>query len=176
MNYLYHIVPKSIIGNILYPLNSLKDIYPDIYEERLKNYAGRESIMQHWIPFLNCLWNDVLQFSAVDPKEVKQALIDAGRYPDFNMTCYQVDPKLLNPENTIVYLYAHENIKDKLMRENFTAYDPEDVSKYSAMPQATKDFYKERIEGGGRVLLFHRIPHILYKGNLEVTNLSTVTV
>lgn len=176
MNYLYHIVPKNLKGNILYPLNSLKELYPDIYEERLKNYAGRESIMQHWIPILNCLWNDVLQISAVDPKEVKQALIDAGRDPDFNMTCYQVDPKLLSPKDTIVYLYAHENVKDKLNLENFTAYNPDEVSKYSSMPQATKDFYKERIDEGGRVLLFHRIPHILYKGKLDVRNLNVVTV
>ena len=124
MIYLYHIVPKNLKGNILYPLNSLKEIYPDIFQARLKNYAGRESIMQHWIPTLNCLWNDVLQFSAVDPKEVKQALIEAGRDPDFNLTCYQVDPKILSPENTIVYLYAHENVKDKLHPGNFIPYNP----------------------------------------------------
>ncbi|MEO8666216.1 MAG: hypothetical protein ABI462_12050 [Ignavibacteria bacterium] len=176
MNYLFHMVPKNIRGNVLYPLNTLKEIYPDIYEQRIKNYAGRESLMLHRIPVLDCLWNDVLHFSAVDPKEVKQALIEAGRDPDFSMTCYQVDPELFATENTIIYLYAHDKVEDKLNRENFTAYDPDDVSKYSPMPQATKDYYKEIIVEGGRPLLFHRVPHILYKGILDIKNLPLITV
>lgn len=176
MNYLYHLVPKNIRGNVLYPLNTLKEIYPDVYEQRLKNYAGRESIMLHRIPVLDCLWNDVLHFSAVDPKEVKQARIEAGGDPDFSMTCYQVDPELLGSENTIVYLYAHAKVTDKLSHENFIAYNSAEVSKYSSMPQATKDYYKEIIGDGGRPLLFHRVPHILYKGVLDTTNLPIVSV
>ncbi|MDZ4710931.1 MAG: hypothetical protein SGI89_01240 [bacterium] len=176
MNYLYHRVPKSVRGNILYPLNTLKEIYPDIYEQRLKNYAGRESIMQHRIPVMDCLWNDVLHFSPVYPGEVKQALIEAGRNPDFEMTSYQVDAKLLTPGNTIVFLYAHDEVKDKLNPKNFTAYNSDEVSKYSSMPQATKDYYKEIIGEGRQPLLFHRIPHILYKGTLDITDLPIVSV
>ena len=36
MNYLYHRVPKKISGTILHPLNSLKNIYPEIYTEEIK--------------------------------------------------------------------------------------------------------------------------------------------
>lgn len=176
MNYLYHRVPKNVRGNVLYPLNTLKEIYPGIYKQRIKNYAGRESIMLHRIPVLDCLWNDVLHFSAVNPKEIKQALIEAGRDPDFSMTCYQVDPKLFTPENTIVYLYAHEKVKYKLSRENFMAYNPDEVSKFSSMPQVTKDYYKEKIGEGRQPLLFHRVPHILYKGLLDTAYLPIVTV
>ncbi|MDQ3022032.1 MAG: hypothetical protein M3R36_15895 [Bacteroidota bacterium] len=132
--------------------------------------------MLHRIPVLDCLWNDVLHFSAVNPKEIKQALLEAGRNPDYSMTCYQVDPKLLTPENTIVYLHAHKNMKDKLNKENFTAYHPDEVSKYSSMPQATKEYYNRIIGEGGNPLLFAWIPHILYKGTLDTTSLPIVSV
>ena len=176
MNYLYHRVPKNLKGNILYPLNVLKEKHPDIYEEQASKYIGREQITQQIIPVLNCLWNDVLHFSAVNPEEVKQALIEAGKDPDFQMMQYLVDPQILKPENTIVYLYAHNDVKDKLNENNFVAYNPEDVVKFSSMPQTTKDYYRECIENGRSPLLYHRIPHILYHGTIDITNLPILTV
>jgi len=176
MNYLYHRVPKNVRGNILYPLNAIKEIHPEIYEQEVSKYNGREHIARQQIPVLNCLWNDVLHFSAVNPKEVKHALIEAGKNPDFIMNCYQVDPKLIAPENAIVYLYAHTDDKDKLNENNFASFDPDEVAKFSPMPQATKDFYKEMIRTGGRTFLFHRIPHILYRGTIDITDLPIVSV
>ena len=71
MIYLYHSVPKNLEGSILYPLNTLKGKHPDIYEQQVSKYVGREHIKEQRIPILDCLWNDVLHFSAVNPKEVK---------------------------------------------------------------------------------------------------------
>ncbi|MBK8551652.1 MAG: hypothetical protein IPL53_11560 [Ignavibacteria bacterium] len=92
------------------------------------------------------------------------------------MTCYQVDPKLLTPENTIVYLFAHTDVKDKLIENNFVPYDPDEVSKFSLMPQATKDYYKEMIGDGRQILTYHRVPHIFYKGTLDITYLEIISV
>ncbi len=140
--YLYHSVPKNLQGNILYPLNVLKDKYPDIYAQHISKYIGREHIMQQRISALNCLWNDVLHFSPVHPKEVKQALIDAGRNPDFTMNCYQVDPKLIELKNAIVYLNTHTDNKDKMNEENFVPYNHDEVIKFSEIPQVTKNIIK----------------------------------
>ena len=109
----------------------------------MSKYVGREHITQQRIPILDCLWNDVLHFSAVNPKEIKQALIEAGRNPDFTMNYYQIDPKLIEPKNATVYLYAHADNKDKMNEENFAPYNPDEVAKFSSMPQATKDYYNE---------------------------------
>ncbi len=68
MIYLYHSVPKNLQGNILYPLNTLKEKHPEIYEQQVSKYVGREHMTQQRIPILDCLWNDVLHFSAVNPK------------------------------------------------------------------------------------------------------------
>ncbi|OGH69242.1 MAG: hypothetical protein A2754_04190 [Candidatus Magasanikbacteria bacterium RIFCSPHIGHO2_01_FULL_47_8] len=176
MNYLYHSKPKDLKGNILYPLNFLKEKHPDIYENQVKKYTGREHITQQRIPTLNCLWNDVLHFSAVHPKEIKEALIQAGRTDDFTMEYYQVDPKILDLANTTVYLYAHQDLKDKMNEGNFAPYNPEELAQFSSMPQSTKDYYKEMIAKGERPLLYHGIPHILYKGNLDLTGIPIITV
>jgi len=176
MTYLYHLVPKNLRGNILYPLNTLKEKYPDIYEQQVVKYAGREHITRQRIPILDCLWNDVLHFSAVDPKEIKQALIEAGQSPDFSMRCYRIDPGSIDPKNTIVYLFAHTNDKDEMGEENFASYNPDDVAKFSVMPQATKDYYKEMIVNGQRPLRYHRIPHVLYRGTLNIIELPIVFV
>lgn len=176
MNYLYHKVPEGMQGSILYPLNMLKDTHPDIYQIEVKKYEGREHIKEQRIPLLNCLWNDVLHFSAVNPIHIKQALIDAGRGADFIMNYYQVDPELIKQKDAVVYLYAHDGINDKLSEKNFVPYDSHEVGKFSVMPQATKDYYKETISHGGRPLLYHRVPHILYRGTIDVTDLPIISV
>ena len=118
----------------------------------------------------------LLRFSAVDPKEIKQALIEAGRDPDFSLHCYRIDPASIDPKNAIVYLFAHADGKDEMGAENFVPYDPNEMAGFSVMPQATKDYYKEAIAKGERPLRYYRIPHILYKGILDITGLSIVTV
>jgi hypothetical protein len=176
MNYLYHSVPKDLEDNILYPLNVLRKKYPNLYEKRLSKYTGREHITQQRIPTLDCLWNDVLHFSAVHPREIKEALLQAGRNPYFTMKYYEVDPKLLEPEHTTIYLYPHDDTGNKMREENFTTYDPAEIAQFSSIAQATKDYYKEMIGKGERPLLYHRIPHILYKGTLDITGLSILTI
>ena len=39
MEFLYHRVPVNMEGSILYPLNQLKNLHPDIYVEHVKKYA-----------------------------------------------------------------------------------------------------------------------------------------
>ena len=174
-NYLYHKVPKNFTGNILYPLNQLKDIYPDLYEFQASKYAGREHVMEHKIPPLDCLWNDVLQFGAVHPKEIFDEL---KKYDDKKIApkYFKIPAELLEKEKTAVYLYEHKIIDGKLNTKDFVEFDPSDVEKYSIMPQATKDYYKKSYNNNQKPLLWHKIPHILYKGTIDVDGVEVVGV
>ena len=172
MTHLYHSVPKELVGNILYPLNELKTIYPEIYAKERSKYIGREEVTQQIIPKLDCLWNDVLHFSAVHPSIIKSALAEAGDQVNLKRTYYEVDPTLLDLEKTVIYLYLY---KDKNKQENWAAYDPRDLDKYSLIPQFTKDYYKKMLERNERPLLYHGIPHILYRGTLDTTKLRIVS-
>ena len=172
--FLYHVVPKGLRGGILYPLNALKDIYPEVYDMRARKYYGRKHLMRQVVPTLGCLWNDVLHFSPVDPKEIRSALTEAGGEADFSIDFYRIDPYLLKPERTTVYLYFED--RDELEGRDFSAYDPAAVEKYSVLPRVTKDYYKEMIGKGQWPLLYHRVPHILYRGALDITDTPIVTV
>lgn len=162
-------------GNVLFPLNTLKETHPDIYEKEASKYVGREQIMQQRIPTLDCLWNDVLHFSAVHPSQVKEALIEAGRTKSFDIEFFEIDPHLLTPENTTVYLYRHSTLEDKFKEENFANYNPDDVAQYSVLPQETKDYYKEMISQDKKPLLFHRVPHIIFKGSLDTSKIKRIS-
>jgi hypothetical protein len=177
MNYIYHRVPADMEGTMLYPLNTLKIKFSHLYQSKADKYIGREQIMERTIPTLNCLWNDVLHLTAVHPKDVKQAIVDAD--PSFfakPMSFYQIDPHILVPENATVYLYRNEKLEKNFVPENFVSFDPEWVSLYSEFPEATKLYYKEMHAEGKKPLLFHRVPHILYKGSIETKGISVVTV
>lgn len=176
MTYLYHRASKNLKGNTLYPLNNLKEIYPEIYEQEIKKYTGREFVTQYRIPILNCLWNDVLHFSAVHPEEIKQAIIDAGGDKNVTINSFEVDPDLITPGNAIVYLYTQTKVNFNPDENSFVKFLPEETKKYSIMPEATKNYYKEMISEGKRPLLYHRIPHILYKGTLNVNDLNHISV
>jgi len=51
-HYLYHRVDPELKGTTLYPLNQLKNIYPDVYERHVKKYAGRGQwpLLYHLVP------------------------------------------------------------------------------------------------------------------------------
>ncbi len=174
MSYLYHLVPEDMQGDILYPLNQLKERYPYLYTKESQKYVGREHITQQRIPILNCLWNDVLHFSAVHPKEVKQALIDAGRNPDFTMTCFQIEAELIHVEKAVVYLYSQIDSEKK--SDDFIPYAPVLVANLSTLPQATKDYYKDMIAKGERPLRYHFVPHVLYKDAFNISGVPVITV
>ena len=77
MEVLYHRVPTNMSGTILYPLNELKKLHPELYAEHVKKYEGREQLLTTEVPPLECLWNDVLHFTAVAPSELKANLAKA---------------------------------------------------------------------------------------------------
>lgn len=176
MNNIYHLVPKDMQGEVLYPLNTLKHTHPKVYEKEVGKYVGREQLMQQKIPILDCLWNDVLHFSAVHPTKVKKALLEAGGTIPFNIEYFEIDPHLLDPENTIVYMDKHNNLIDKFKVGNFAKYNPDNITQYSELPQETKDYYKEMISQDKKPLLYHKVPHILYKGSLDTSKIKKISL
>jgi hypothetical protein len=64
------------------------------------------------------------------------------------------------------------SIIDKTEENNFVKYNPEDIAQYSVLPKETKDYYKEMLSQGKNPLLFHRVPHILFKGSLNTLKIK----
>ena len=163
-------------GNILYPLNTLKDAHPEVYTKAASKYEGREQIMKLRIPSLDCLWNDVLHFSAVHPSEIKKALAEAGRVKPLGASYFEIDPHLLDPKDTIVYLNRLDRMADKFNKDNVAAYNPDEIAQYAIMPQETKDYYTDTISQGKEPLVFHVVPHILFKGCLDTSKFNKISL
>jgi hypothetical protein len=169
--FLYHMVPQDMRGATLHPLNSLKEIHPDLYIKNAAEYEGREHVMKRFLPTLEAAWNDVLHFTAVNPGELKAALLEAGLEPR-EMKFYQIDPNLLDPERTTVFLCKNEEMHP----ENFTTYDPKKLEEHASLREETRSYYKEMSVRGERPLLFVGIPHILHKGSMDISNLPVIVV
>lgn len=178
MTYLYHRVPQSFTGSILYPLNVLKTKLPKRYASQVKKYAGRELLTRQIVPPLGCLWNDVLHFSPVHPAQIKAGLTAAGFEPKA-MQWFAVDPITagLNQHNAAIYLYPAKRFVDfRKMANDFTSFNLEALKGFKELPKATLTYYQESKQAGRAPLLFHRIPHILYQGSLSLNQMTLITV
>ncbi|TOO19743.1 hypothetical protein CGH40_24485, partial [Vibrio parahaemolyticus] len=76
--YLYHRVPVNLQGNMLFPLNELKQVHDNLYQFHVKKYRDREGALERRVLPLDCLWNDVLHLSPIHPHKIKKALIEQG--------------------------------------------------------------------------------------------------
>lgn len=161
-------------GDVLYPLNDLKTIFPEIYNKKAEKYKGREFLMKETIPFLNCLWNDVLHFSAVNPYDIKKTFVELGH--SFEAKFYKIDITLLDKEKIAVYLFDDKDINAKLKISDFEMYNLENISKYSQFPESTKKYYKKELEESRWPLLFYGIPHILFKGSANIKNVPIISI
>lgn len=179
--YLYHKVPENMTPNeegknILYPLNVLKEKFPGLYEVHIQKYLDseyRKNIPDQIIPNMDATWGDVIQMTAVHPEDLKKELTNAG----FNikeLKFYQIDPDLLKSENTKVFLY-----KDDLEEEdikNYITYDPKNLHEHSVIPESSKKYLKEKAGKKEKPLLFVNIPHVLHKGEIDVSNLPVIII
>lgn len=181
MYYLYHRIPADMRGSILYPLNVLKNKHPEVYNEELRKYKGREHVLNQRIPTLNCYWNDVIFLTAVHP----QKLYDLRRKIGFSqisspIAFFEVNPLNLDIDKLSVFLFhKDEDWKNQLPPTEFTSFNMSDISKYSHIPDVTKEYFRELYNQGAREripLFFRYTPHILYRGALETKNLKKITI
>lgn len=161
-------------GNVLFPVSSLQHLDPGIYKKAVGKYSGRETWLDDVIPELNSTWRDVINLSPVHPEDIKKALIEVGRNDSPAMEFYEIDPITLSKDNTVIYLpKPGVTIPGP---EDYIKYNPEDIVKYSELPEETKKHYKEMVSKGKNPFLFQNVPHILHKGEIDVSKAKIVKI
>lgn len=168
-SYLYHQVPSALEGDILHPLNDLKEIYPEAHAREVGKYAGREHLLERIIPGTDWKWNDAIHLAAVHPAELARALREAGGSPPV-FESFEIDPKEhgMTPENTVFYFHPIGG------GEYTEPFDAAKISGYANIPEETKEYYREALARGEKPFLFHGIPHILHKGSLGTNKMRRV--
>lgn len=167
MPYIYHVRPEKMIGNVLYPLNKLKELNAPAYENEKKKYKGREEIMKDIIPKLDCLWNDVIHFSPVHPNLIYKALTDAGlKYA--NLDWFKIDISKI--ANIPFVIYGNRYETQELLPEDFDKVLIKDYRELEEVPKEAISWYKDAAKNNYKPLLFRRIPHVLVKGGVDITD------
>ncbi|UCH22789.1 MAG: hypothetical protein JSU83_06130 [Deltaproteobacteria bacterium] len=174
MSFIYHIKPVRMFGDILYPLNTLREINKDIYEFHTSKYIYRKILMEQKIPVLNCLWNDVLHCLPLDLRLIYKALIKTGHHKVGNKEFFKIPIDLLKNIKFVKYKFDKEFFDKERKEYVLTTEDIEPLTiesyrELSELPNKTIEWYKQCAESRrGVPLLFRYIPHIFVKGNIPI--------
>ena len=178
MSHLYHLVPRNFAGDTLYPLNVLRKKLPAVYEAHARKYEGREALLQRRIPILDCLWNDVLHFSPVHPRAIRDAYNAAGGTWK-PRRWFEVAPLScgFDARNTVVYEYPLRERGDFTLRaDDFSPFNHELLDEMTTLPEGTAAHYAEALAAGRPVFVFHLIPHVLHRGSIERDRVAVIEV
>lgn len=173
MSDIYHLKRRRLYGDYLRPLNELEQLAPEIHAARAKKYRGREGLRERRIPFLDCLWNDVLFFSPVHPRHIRDGFIAAGKtWP--GLEWFAADTVALNftPENTVLFRPSMTREKGdfRIDKSDFQPFQPEMLPSLRGMRPETLAYYKEAA-AGDPIFAWHGLPHILHRGRIAFKNL-----
>jgi hypothetical protein len=174
--YVYHAVPANLKGTIIRPLNQLREVDNELYQIHREKYRGRELLLDVRLPYLDCLWNDVLHCTPIHPAVIKQALIDAGRTDSFMFRFYEIDIQTLD-QSKMVLFHAGLNVSFEDIPNHVKLLDPEALDKFKTIPETVRQYYAELIATKVKRPKLHAgLPHVLYKGVLDTTKLSIIEV
>ncbi len=175
MNYIYHRIPDNMIGNILYPLNQLKDISLDSYKTAFSKYDDRPYLPNRVIYPLECFWNDVLFFLPINPVLHIEFIKKYG-YGKIKASYFEIPAEKIPSEQSCIYLHSKSD-QGNYLKEDFVIYDPACVNNYNYLTQANKDYLQDALSKKPKLFFpWNHIPHILYKGNLDVADLRILSV
>lgn len=170
---LYHLAPRRIVGSRLLPLNRLREPHPALYEAYARKYQGREHLLQQPVPGLGCLWSDVLFLTAVPPGVIRELHEEVGiEVPPLRW--FEVDPRALEVSRLHVYWYLHNDPDLKADPANWEPFRESLLPRLREVPAATRDHYAEAARSGRRPFAFYRVPHVLYRGELELEGVRVV--
>jgi len=172
MSHVYHRVPEHMVGDVLYPMNQLKEVDERLYQLYKSGYEGRERLLERTIPFLHCLWNDVLHCSPVHPQKIKEAMIEIGladHVPTFDF--FEIDTNTDVDMSKAVIFYRHGDRPDDI---SFQKASEVDIDKLNAVPELTRNYYESLVANNESPFVYQFIPHFLYKGLIDTRNLKRI--
>lgn len=181
MAFLYHIVPKNMEGQILFPLSELRNRAPSIYEREIKKYDDhpkRKGLPKRLLKKINCLQEEVLHFSPIHPYLMFAGLKSV--FPDWEGSSLFFEIPIerirdlpavyFDMNKTGAYVFGEDEPD-----EMFELITPENYKILSSLPSEALDFYhqwKARGERGAPAM--GRIPHVMVKGRVSIENCQII--
>lgn len=171
--YFYHGIPEDMKGTELIPLNKMLEVDPELRAQYLEKYKGREEILGRKIPLLDCLWNDVVQLLPLHPRQLFELQKELGLIPEIpSYKYYQIDTSTLDPSQTVVYFKTapgEENVTVKWLKDV-------QLEELQSIPEATRKYYESMVGTGEPVFNYQFVPHIIYKGAVDVSSAQVINL
>jgi hypothetical protein len=171
-SYLYHRVPDKMHGQILYPLNELKQVNEELYKLYAEGYKDRHKLMATHVPVLDCLWNDVLFLSPVHPQKLYDlakaiGLDNKWRFKRF----YAFKPgKELDLENSVVFYRIGKEMDAMVYRPGREVK----ISELNKVPALTKAYYEIVAKKHEDLFPYQYVPQVMYKGTIDISNAEVI--
>ncbi len=160
-------------GSELITLNQMFIDNPALHQKYLEKYKGREEILKRRVPLLDCSWNDVVQLLPLNPRKLFDLQYQLGlikEIPDYHY--FQIDPHSLDPGNAAVYFKTapgDENVTVKWFKDI-------PLDELQEIPDATAKYYESMVGTGEPVFNYQFVPHILYKGSIDISRSTVISL
>jgi len=161
--------PIPFEGTSLIPLNRM-DKESDLYKSHARKYIGRETLMNEMIPKLNCKWNDVVQFSGLDP----QLIVDKLRTIDDKFKLFRTEyfkvhiDQIIGKYESVIFDRSKDQKKgDFAIKEREVIILDGSYREETKVPTETIDFWNKAKDEGGKLLWFPFVPHIFVQGEID---------
>lgn len=175
--FVYHRVPQQMEGITLYPLNQLKDMFPEAWEAGMKKYrdsrlaphgkTDRLYLLERKVPLLDCLWNDVLHCLPIDPRLVYPVIRECGADDSYKgLKFYKIPVEKLG--GSVYYKFNHRQATHEQMIQDTESLDVDKHLPYTEISQKTMAFYKEAFSQGRNPILWPHIPHVLVHAPIDI--------
>lgn len=178
MSHIYHMLPEPFIGTELIPLNQM-DKESVLYKGHARKYVGRENLTEQSIPILDCLWNDVVQFSALDP----QIIVDKLKLiqPDFKIfrkSYFKIPVKDVEDiyDGVIFNRRSSGNKTYEIFEDEVEILSSKNYRELSVVPNETINFWNNAVNEKKPVLWFPYITHIFLKGRIETRDFEIFSI
>ena len=178
LNYIYHLKPEPMEGDSLIPLNEM-DKDSQLFKGHAKKYTGREELTEVDLPFLNCKWNDVVQFSALDPRVIVDELrkyqtdLVLSRRSFYKISVDQI----VNKYEAIIFDRDPTRGKGssfEVLPHEVKLFNHENYTEQTEVPIKTIECWKRAKEEGGKFLFFPFVTHIMVKGKIDTGEFDLV--
>ena len=183
MEFLYHRRPADLRGETLYPLGLLRDVHPDLHELERAKYAGREALLDLWIPLLEARWNDAVHLCPLHPSWLASAWRAAGiDSPVWEHDFFRIPVAALVGLPAVWFATGavsapegpDEHGRLSLPRADVSWFDGARYRELDRPPSRHLEHLRERREQALRARPFAFVPHVLVGAPLDVAGLERV--
>lgn len=170
--YHHYIPPEKMVGTKLVPPSTLQHMVPKLTEQHLAKYRDRDWFKQRGgvskiqIPCLSCTLVDVIQMVAIPVSQIQERQRLLGGSPQ---RFFEIESDSLN-QNCLCAYYRND---EETGEPTYDLFDPS--LPLDRVADAFEKWWREEIVKGHPRRIYAGVPHIYYKGEIDITNCPVVS-